>query len=104
MGKTIVCRCEDVTLEDLEHAFAKGFRDIESLKRFTGLATGFCQGKCCLVHAARFLADLRGGDDTVPDPIRTRPPLHPTPIAALAGIDEAAPCAQDAGREPGEGE
>ncbi len=79
MGKTIVCRCEDVTLEDLRKAFAEGFRDIESLKRFTGFATGFCQGKCCMAHAARFLSELRGGDEMVPDPTRTRPLLHPTP-------------------------
>jgi len=79
MGKTIVCRCEDVTLEDLRKAFAEGFRDLESLKRFSGFATGFCQGKCCMAHAARFLSELRGGDEMLPDPTRTRPLLHPTP-------------------------
>ncbi len=103
MGKTIVCRCEDVTLADLEHAFSSGFRDIESLKRFTGLATGFCQGKCCLAHAARFLAELRGGDDMVPDPIRTRPPLHPTPIASLAGIEVGGKDSEGGTGEAGEG-
>ena len=84
MPKTILCRCEDVSLEDLREAFEAGQRDIESLKRYTGFATGFCQGKNCVAHAARFLAALRGGDETVTDPPRTRPLLHPTPAARFA--------------------
>lgn len=88
MGRTIMCRCEDVTIEDLKQAFSEGYRDLESLKRFTGFATGFCQGKCCLAHAARFLSGLKGGDDTVADPIRTRPLLHPTPAARFAQAAE----------------
>lgn len=85
MPKTIICRCEDVTWEDLKEAFSAGFRDLESLKRYTGLCTGFCQGKGCLAHAARLLADLRGGDDMVNDPTRTRPLWQPTAIAHFAG-------------------
>jgi len=88
MGRTIVCRCEDVTIEDLKQAFSEGYRDLESLKRYTGFATGFCQGKCCLAHAARFLSALKGGDDTVADPTRTRPLLHPTPASRFAGAAE----------------
>jgi len=98
MAKTIVCRCEDVTLTDLERAFGQGFRDLESLKRFTGIATGFCQGKCCTAHAARYLAAMKGGDDVVSDPPRTRPLLHPTPAAAFlgaAGEEDGATGAQD---------
>lgn len=85
MGKIIVCHCEDVTLADLEEAFEHGFRDLESLKRYTGFATGLCQGKCCTAHVARFLGALKGGDDVVADPPRTRPLLQPTPVAHFAG-------------------
>jgi bacterioferritin-associated ferredoxin len=93
MGKTIVCRCEDVTMTDLQEAFDAGKRDIESLKRYTGFATGFCQGKNCICHAARYLASMKGGDDVVADPPRTRPLLHPTQVskfAAAADFDNAA--------------
>jgi len=88
MGKTIVCRCEDVSLEDLEEAFEAGYHDIESLKRYTGFGTGFCQGKSCTAHAARFLSALVGGDDVVADPPRTRPLLHPTPAARFMNLSE----------------
>jgi bacterioferritin-associated ferredoxin len=82
--KRIVCRCEDVTLEELERAIELGHRDIESLKRYTGFGTGFCQGKSCLVRCAHELVE-RGGDAA--RGITPRPPYHPVALAELAGID-----------------
>jgi len=82
--KTLLCRCEDVTLEELEHAIALGHRDIESLKRYTGFGTGWCQGKACLVPCARVLAE-HGGDPA--QGITPRPPFHPAAVADLAGLD-----------------
>lgn len=60
MSKTIVCHCEDITLDELYSALVQGYREIESLKRYTGIATGKCQGKCCIVQALRVLASERG--------------------------------------------
>jgi hypothetical protein len=39
-AKVLVCRCEDVTLDEVEEAIAKGHRDLESVKRYTGFGTG----------------------------------------------------------------
>jgi bacterioferritin-associated ferredoxin len=83
-SKTLFCRCEDVTLAEVEAAFAAGHRDIESLKRYTGFATGWCQGKQCLVLCARFLAERTGA---LPEaPVTPRPPLHPISLGQLAGL------------------
>ncbi len=60
MGKTIVCHCEDITLAELFSALAQGYNEIETLKRFTGIGTGKCQGKCCIVQTLRVLAGDRG--------------------------------------------
>lgn len=60
MAKTIVCHCEDITLDELFSALAQGYAEIESLKRFTGIATGKCQGKCCIIQTLRVLAGERG--------------------------------------------
>ena len=78
-----MCRCEDVTLHELEQAVSRGHDDIESLKRYTGFGTGYCQGKYCLAACARVLAE-RGG--TVDKPITPRPPYHPVSLATLAGL------------------
>ena len=82
--KRLACRCEDVTYEELDHAVALGHRDIESLKRYTGFGTGWCQGKACLVACARRLLEL-GGDPG--HGITPRPPYHPVALADLAGLD-----------------
>jgi bacterioferritin-associated ferredoxin len=95
--KTLVCRCEDVTLRDLDDAIARGHDDLESLKRYTGLGTGWCQGKWCVALCARLLV-VRGGWAAVP--ITPRPPLHPVPLRALADLADIAGEDERRGRPP----
>ena len=83
-GKIIVCRCEDCTLEDIQHAVAKGYSDIEEVKRYTGFGTGPCQGKECLAAVATQLAVLTGQPPSAIPPFTSRPPLAPTPLRLLA--------------------
>jgi sarcosine oxidase subunit beta len=82
--KTIVCRCEDVTADEIRASIAHGLRDIESLKRFHALGTGPCQGKMCLVNLARLLLEA-GIPAAEIKPIVSRPPGAWTPLAAFAG-------------------
>lgn len=84
--KCILCRCEDVTLEDFREAFAEGFSEFESLKRYTGVGTGFCQGKGCLGEAARELARLRGVDPSAIPLTTIRQPAEPLSFAELAAL------------------
>ncbi len=97
MSKALVCRCEDVTLHELEEAIARGHDDLESLKRYTGFGTGWCQGKSCVALCARLLAE-RGGKAALP--FTPRPPFHPLPLAALAGLAEVAEQDERAGKPP----
>jgi len=60
MTKTIVCHCEDIELEEVFSALSQGYCEIESLKRYTGVATGKCQGKCCIVQTLRLLSSRAG--------------------------------------------
>ena len=78
-------------------AIARGHTDIESLKRYTGFGTGWCQGKSCVALCARELA-ARGGSVTMP--ITPRPPFHPLKLRDLAGLAEVAEGDEKAGREP----
>ncbi len=80
----MLCRCEDMTLADLEHSVERGYREIEEVKRYTGFGTGPCQGKECLAAVATQLARLtRAAPESIP-PFTSRPPLAPTPIRLLA--------------------
>jgi sarcosine oxidase, subunit beta len=86
MSKALVCPCEDVTVEEVQHALDKGFRDIESVKRYTGFGTGMCQGKQCLTAVANVLCrhakPTPRADQLLP--FTPRPPLYPTPLATWA--------------------
>jgi len=84
-GKALVCACEDVTLHDLDDAVAHGFRDIESVKRYTGLGTGPCQGKSCLVTTMEHLTAHAGLPEAARVPFTARTPLDPLRLAELAG-------------------
>ncbi|MEO7111967.1 MAG: (2Fe-2S)-binding protein [Polyangiaceae bacterium] len=97
MPKTLVCRCEDVTLDELEEAITRGHDDLESLKRYTGFGTGWCQGKSCVALCARILVE-RGGEASLP--FTPRPPFHPTSLADLAGLAEVAGRDAKANRPP----
>lgn len=92
-SKIFLCRCEDVTVDEFAAAFREGFSELESLKRYTGVGTGFCQGKGCLCEAAGELARLR---EQPPGEIRlttVRPPSEPLTFAQLAALQVPDPAA-----------
>jgi bacterioferritin-associated ferredoxin len=88
-NKIMLCRCEDVTLADLEHCVERGYLDIEEVKRYTGFGTGPCQGKECLGPMATQLARLTQRPPSTIPPFTSRPPLAPTPIRLLACSPDA---------------
>jgi sarcosine oxidase subunit beta len=92
--KALVCPCEDVSVDDVEHSIAKGYCDIESVKRYTGFGTGMCQGKQCLSAVAQVLAEKAKAAPRTLVPFTPRPPLFPTEMSiwASGGFDpDAAP-------------
>jgi bacterioferritin-associated ferredoxin len=83
--KTLLCRCEDVTLSDVERAIATGFSHLEEVKRYTGFGTGPCQGKECLRGVALAVARLTNRPPEEIPPFTSRPPLTPTELKQFAG-------------------
>ncbi len=97
MSKCFVCTCEDVTLQDVRDAIAKGHRDIESVKRYTGFGTGTCQGKLCTPAVARILAEEASLPPAALQPFTPRPPARMLSFAELAAFPV------DADEAPGPG-
>lgn len=77
-GKAFVCRCMDVTTDEIARSQAEGFDQLEKLKRYTGLGMGICQGKVCYEAAARIVDPEIG-------PTTFRPPAVPVSFGVLAG-------------------
>ena len=85
MSKTVVCRCEDITLEEIRQAIADGMTDIESLKRYLAIGTGPCQSKNCLVALTQILIEEGLLEPDSAHPIVSRPPTFMTPLKYFAG-------------------
>lgn len=43
----IICRCEDVTLADVEAIMKEGYTSFEEIKRILRVGMGPCQGNTC---------------------------------------------------------
>lgn len=79
--KVIICRCEDVTLDEIEKAFEQGFKDIESLRRYLKIGTGPCQGKTCIPMLQKILSNMKHSSEM--ENITTRPPETPVPLGVF---------------------
>ena len=82
--RSFVCRCEDVTLAELDHTLARGLTTVEEIKRYTGLGTGPCQGKECVGLLCKLLIDRGALKPADAQPFTARPPVEPVTFGSLA--------------------
>ena len=94
-GRWTACPCVDVLVKEVENAVRAGYRGIEVIKRYSSLGTGICQGRYCLPDALLLLSLLEGRPPNEVGYITQRPPVVPTPLAALAALP-AEPAAEAA--------
>lgn len=83
-GKKIVCFCEDLTEDDILKVIKLGYKDIESLKRYSGFSTGPCQGKTCIMQILRLLGQEEKLKPSDLHLTTQRPPVDPVPLGVLA--------------------
>jgi glycine cleavage system aminomethyltransferase T len=79
----VICGCMGTTVADLADAWARGFTELELLKRASQACLGPCQGGACLPAVRAWIA-ARTGD--VPDPFTARPASRQITLAE-AGAD-----------------
>jgi len=60
MDEVFVCRCEEVTREELEAAIEDGAVTMNEVKRWTRAGMGLCQGKTCSKTVMAMLAQKTG--------------------------------------------
>lgn len=86
---TMICRCEEVTLREIEEVIEAGSTEIGSIKRATRLGMGRCQGRYCAPALTLFLSRKTGqpvGDMSFFAP---RTPIKPVAIDMILSADEA---------------
>ncbi len=83
-NKTIVCRCSDVTLEEIRHEIEKGYHTFEELKRVIRTGMGPCQGRTCTPIILREISNYTGVPVDELDCGRNRPPVNAVSLGAIA--------------------
>jgi bacterioferritin-associated ferredoxin len=88
--QTLVCRCEEVSLEEIGRGFASGVTSLGALKRVTRAGMGRCQGRYCAPVLAELAARRSGRATEESDWFAPAPPFKPLPVdlvvAAAAGV------------------
>lgn len=80
----VVCRCEDVTRQEIDDAIDQGAGEINQVKAWTRCGMGPCQGRVCGDVVAELVA-ARVGSRERAGQYTARLPLRPLPMAELIG-------------------
>jgi bacterioferritin-associated ferredoxin len=80
----IICRCEDVTEEEIVKKIHGGYRTIDDIKRILRVTMGLCQGKGCRKHIAKIISRELGIPMKEIVQPTYRPPTKPIPISATS--------------------
>jgi NAD(P)H-nitrite reductase large subunit len=81
---TIICRCEEISCEEIEEVIENGARTFDDIKRLTRCGMGPCQAKICTSLVAKVIHKSTGIPlHEIPLP-RMRMPLSPIKIETLA--------------------
>lgn len=86
----LICRCEEVSLAEIEKAIESGAISVNEVKRMTRAGMGLCQGRMCGRVVRQIIAQRKGTPIDQVEPGRVRAPLRPIKISVLARSDEDA--------------
>ena len=78
-----ICRCEEVTEQEIQEAIAEGATTLNSIKRRTNAGMGLCQGRTCRRLVSAMISKQSGVDPAAIEPPTTRPPVRPVKIDNL---------------------
>ncbi|MFO1161034.1 MAG: NAD(P)/FAD-dependent oxidoreductase [Reyranellaceae bacterium] len=85
-GDTLVCRCEEVTAQQVRDTARLGCEGPNQMKAFLRCGMGPCQGRLCGLTVTELIAEAR---ETTPAEVgyyRLRPPVKPITLAELASL------------------
>lgn len=85
--KTIICRCEEITVEQIKESVACGCLEPNQVKSFLRNGMGPCQGRVCGSLVSEIIAAERRISVDQVGGYRIRPPLKPIPVQELANLE-----------------
>ena len=79
----VICRCEEVTEEEILGAIDDGARTVAGVKRRTRAGMGLCQGKTCGQLVRGILAKRLPKEIAKMEPDTPRPPTRPLKLSVF---------------------
>ena len=83
-SEIMICRCEDITREEILACIADGYVTLDEIKRVTRAGMGPCQGRTCRHLIATELSRAFGVPMEEVLMTTFRPPVKPMSLGALA--------------------
>ncbi|NLD04749.1 MAG: (2Fe-2S)-binding protein [Synergistaceae bacterium] len=80
----VICRCEEIEIEEIRKWIALGYDTFDELKRVIRVGMGPCQGRGCRDIILRELSKSTGKPIADLDPGTIRPPVKPIKLGVLA--------------------
>ncbi len=79
----IICRCEEITEDEIIEAISNGARSVTEIKKFTRAGMGLCQGRTCRKSIERILARETGRKVEDIGISSYRKPVRPTKMGSM---------------------
>lgn len=80
----IVCRCEDITEDEVIKAIEEGYTDLEELRKKLRIGMGPCQGRVCIQLVMKILEEKTSKKVSKKSLPTSRPPIIPVSLGTLA--------------------
>lgn len=80
----IICRCEEISLHEIEDAINNGAITLDEIKKLTRAGMGLCQGRICSTLIIKLLAE-KGYNPKNSNTQHSRPPVRPVKIQEYIG-------------------
>lgn len=88
MKEDIICRCEEITEQEVIEAIKNGATNVNEVKRWTRAGMGLCQGRTCRRLIERILARETKTSLEEIIPSTYRQPVRPVKIGILKNKEE----------------
>lgn len=88
MDRTIICRCEEVALEDIRDTFNKYKCSAREVKLRTRAGMGYCGGRTCRPAVDAVLEEVTGEKPGNNIPLKVQPPVRPVSLSVLGGEED----------------
>lgn len=87
-NNTIVCRCEDLSLQEIKDLIGQGYTSIDEIKRISRCGMGPCQGRGCRQLVGQEIAGATGQSQAELKMPKFRQPVKPIKLGVLLGGEE----------------